>query len=188
MIQYNNNEQNEYSQNLETNGNETYKFFSSYNQFNSLREEDMYNTDPNIYITNNFNDTITNNQIYNIEEPPLDIENKNKIENLDKDKKVKKEEKKKEIKPIIEDPDEMLFQIKDKENKKSEKDEEELSSESDKNSINYEEFEANQILCHYEKVKRIKKRWKIAIKGCVVQKGENEYIMEKVVGELERDW
>lgn len=56
--------------------------------------------------------------------------------------------------------------------------------ESSDNESNYKDV----LLTHYEDVKRIKNKWKVKFKNCVVQKDGQEYICDKIVGEIERDW
>ena len=70
----------------------------------------------------------------------------------------------------------------------SKKDEEsELSDESEKNSDNENEYN-DHLLAQYQKVKRVKNKWKVTFIGCVVQKDNKEYICGKIHGELEREW
>lgn len=91
--------------------------------------------------------------------------------------------KKKEKEEIIDD-DKDLFE-KDKEEKKSEEGEDlsDLSEES-----NHEAEYKNNLLAQYEKVKRVKNKWKVNLKGCIVQKDNLEFVCGKVHGELAREW
>ena len=93
-------------------------------------------------------------------------------------------------KNVVEDPDEFLFREQDNKNEKnSQKDESEseLSPDSDKNSDNEKDFN-DHLLAQYEKVKRVKNKWKVNLIGCVVQQDNKEYICGKIHGELEREW
>ena len=46
----------------------------------------------------------------------------------------------------------------------------------------------DNLLAQYDKVKRVRNRWKVSLKGCIVQKDKTEYICGKVHGELSREW
>ena len=82
----------------------------------------------------------------------------------------------------------MFREQNDKEKTESQKDDEsELSEDSDKNSENEQEFN-DHLLAQYQKVKRVKNKWKVTLIGCVVQKDNTEYIGGKVHGELAREW
>ena len=78
-----------------------------------------------------------------------------------------------------------LKRIKSKK-KKNEGDEEVLSALSEE-SNNEKEYK-NHLLAQYEKVKRVKNKWKVTLKGCIAQKDNMEYVCGKVHGELSRDW
>ena len=149
---------------------------SSYNQY---LKKDLIN-DNNI-ISNINSNLEENNIIYN-------SNNKNKINNIEN--KENKEKKEKNEKNEIEDPDEYMFREQENKNDKNSKkddNESELSSDSDKNSENEIDY-TDHLLAQYEKVKRIKNKWKVTLKGCVVQKDNKEYVCGKVHGELEREW
>lgn len=144
-----------------------------------------------MYQPNN-SDNINNNNSINIINNQNNINNKindNNIINSNDNKIEDNNNKKKEQQNVIIDPDEILFK-KDEEKKKDElqnEEEEPLSSESDKNSNNEKEFK-DHLLAQYEKVKRVKNRWKVYLKGCVVQHDNKEYICGKINGDLEREW
>ena len=97
---------------------------------------------------------------------------------------------KKEEKEKGEDPDLQLF---DKQNQEKEKNNEyeddELSSISEKSKeSNNEKYFTDHLLAQYEKVRRVKDKWKLSLKGCIVQKDQIEYVCGKLHGELIRDW
>jgi hypothetical protein len=103
---------------------------------------------------------------------------------------VKNNKEEEKDKNVVEDPDEFLFREQDNKNEKnSQKDESEseLSPDSDKNSDNEKDFN-DHLLAQYEKVKRVKNKWKVNLIGCVVQQDNKEYICGKIHGELEREW
>jgi hypothetical protein len=115
---------------------------------------------------------------------PNDNNNNNNSINVKNNKEEEKD------KNVVEDPDEFLFREQDNKNdKNSQKDESEseLSPDSDKNSDNEKDFN-DHLLAQYEKVKRVKNKWKVNLIGCVVQQDNKEYICGKIHGELEREW
>ena len=44
------------------------------------------------------------------------------------------------------------------------------------------------LLAQYEKVHRVRNKWKIGFKDAVLHFNGKEYVFDKVVGELDRDW
>lgn len=60
----------------------------------------------------------------------------------------------------------------------------ELSAESNKDEIEGKDF----LYAQYDKVHRVKSKWKCSFKDAILQINGKEYIFEKVTGELERDW
>ena len=134
---------------------------------------------------NNINNNISSNEI-NLEssiEPNIN----NEIEqindkNINNDE-IKKEEAKEEI---VNDPDLDVFEENKVEEKKNEGDEEVLSALSEE-SNNEKEYK-NHLLAQYEKVKRVKNKWKVTLKGCIAQKDNMEYVCGKVHVELSRYW
>ena len=134
---------------------------------------------------NNTTNNISTNEI-NLEssiEPNLNNETEqNNTKNTNNDE-IKKEEPKNEI---VEDPDGDVFEQNKVEEKKNEGDEEVLSALSEE-SNNEKEYK-NHLLAQYEKVKRVKNKWKVTLKGCIAQKDDMEYVCGKVHGELSRDW
>jgi len=108
----------------------------------------------------------------------------NNSENNINEQNNKKEEEKNEII----DPDHDVFEQNKNEEKKEEINEEDdnLSDLSDEPK-DEGEFD-NHLLAQYEKVKRVKEKWKISLKGCIVQKDKKEYVCGKIHGELTRDW
>lgn len=134
---------------------------------------------------NNINNNISSNEI-NLEssiEPNIN----NEIEQINdkniNNNEIKKEEAKEEI---VNDPDLDVFEENKVEEKKNEGDEEVLSALSEE-SNNEKEYK-NHLLAQYEKVKRVKNKWKVTLKGCIAQKDNMEYVCGKVHGELSRDW
>ena len=79
---------------------------------------------------------------------------------------------------------------KNKENKKEEeienKDDELLSSLSSES--NEQEEAKDFLLAQYEKVHRIRNKWKIIFIDAILRLNGKEYLFDKVVGELDRDW
>ena len=134
---------------------------------------------------NNTTNNISTNEI-NLEssiEPNLNNETEqNNTKNINNDE-IKTEEPKNEI---VEDPDRDIFEQNKVEEKKNEEDEEVLSALSEE-SNNEKEYK-NHLLAQYEKVKRVKNKWKVTLKGCIAQKDDMEYVCGKVHGELSRDW
>ena len=119
--------------------------------------------------------------------------NQNYINNLNNDKNILINQNnfnnKNEVNNNVQDPDEKLFE-KEEDKKKDDLqngEEEPLSSESDKNSDNEKEY-TDHLLAQYDKVKRVKNKWKVYLKGCVVQKDKKELICGRVTGDLEREW
>jgi hypothetical protein len=56
-------------------------------------------------------------------------------------------------------------------------------------SIDYIESEATDfLLAQYDKVHRVRNKWKCTFKDAVLHINGKEYVFERVVGELERDW
>ncbi len=134
---------------------------------------------------NNINNNISSNEI-NLESS-IETKINNEIEqindkNINNDE-IKKEEAKEEI---VNDPDLDVFEENKVEEKKNEGDEEVLSALSEE-SNNEKEYK-NHLLAQYEKVKRVKNKWKVTLKGCIAQKDNMEYVCGKVHGELSRDW
>ena len=127
-------------------------------------------------IVNQQNDTTNENNINN-------ETNENNInENNDNDK---KEEENNEL----EDPALKIFLMDNKndKNKKENDDEEDNLSDLSGESNDEKDFTDN-LLAQYDKVKRVRNRWKVSLKGCIVQKDKTEYICGKVHGELSREW
>ena len=92
-----------------------------------------------------------------------------------------------------EDPDMALFRRDEdkKENKKDDpKVEDDLSDEEedDKASSDSEKDYKDSLITQYEEVKRIKSKWKVKFKNCVVQKDGKEFICERLTGVIGRDW
>ena len=165
--------------------NPTYDFQTPINNYNSFPENYLLTPIQNQNIinqNNNINDNLekfSNNNNINII---------NNIKNDNKNNKNEKENENKEEEFI--DPDEAYFEKEEKKNedKKEEDDENgELSSDSDKNSNNEKDY-TDHLLAQYNKVKRIRNRWKVVFKGCVIQKDKKEYICSKLTGDLEREW
>ena len=132
------------------------------NSFNN--NEINYETENNIIETQNYESTYGNNNNNNIEE--------------------KKEKKKEEE---MEDPENELFKVLEKDEKEKNKEEEDELSDYDEESNNEKDF-SNLLLAQYDKVKRVKKKWKISLKGCIVQKDKKEYVCGNIHGELSREW
>ena len=155
---------------------------SNQNDFKPKYRPMINNNEMNLINYENDNDNDNNNNINNNEE-----NNDEESDNKEK-KNVKKE--KKEEKEKGEDPDLQLF---DKQNQEKEKNNEyeddELSSISEKSKeSNNEKYFTDHLLAQYEKVRRVKDKWKLSLKGCIVQKDQIEYVCGKLHGELIRDW
>ena len=79
---------------------------------------------------------------------------------------------------------------KNKENKK----EEEIENKYDEllSSLSSESNEQEEVkdflLAQYEKVHRIRNKWKIIFIDAILRLNGKEYLFDKVVGELDRDW
>ena len=129
-----------------------------------------------------YNVQVMNNSTENIINNTKDNNIINNLNNTNNNKDDKGEN-------IVEDPDENLFrQIDNKEKENSKKDDEsELSDDSEKKSDDERDYN-DHLLAQYERVKRVKNKWKVILKGCIVQKDNTEYICGKIHGELEREW
>ena len=71
--------------------------------------------------------------------------------------------------------------------KNNDDDEEELSSlndDSDEEQDNYSDF----LIAQYDKVHRVKGKWRINLRDVILHCENKEYIFDKVTGELIRDW
>ena len=136
---------------------------------------------------NNTNNISTNEiNLESSNEPNINNEIENNYENnINNNDKKKEEEQKKEI---FIDPDREVFEENKIEEKKNEGNEEDLSALSDEDESNNEKEYNNHLLAQYEKVKRVKSKWKVSLKGCIAQKDDMEYVCGKVHGELSRDW
>ena len=166
-------------------------FFTENASQNDLKPKyhPMNNTNE-MNLINYGNDNDINNKINNKGDDDDEDSNDNKkINNIDnnKNKNINKNEEEKEEGY---DPDNELFKEKVQENiKKNEDEEDELSSISKKsNESNDEKYFTNHLLSQYEKVRRVKDKWKLNLKGCIVQNDQNEYVCGKLHGELNRDW
>ena len=131
--------------------------------------------------------TFNNNEI--IYETTTDnniIENPNYENTYGNNNDINNTVEKKEEEEVI-DPEQELFEqlIKDKKDKN--KDEEDELSSYNEESYNENDF-SNLLLAQYEKVKRVKNKWKVCLKGCIVQKDKKEYVCGKIHGELSREW
>ena len=182
-INYNNqtiNNQNEsfclmsYENNNNIYGNPNYQITEYLQSPNNIQIKDN-----NLY--NNFNNNLNNENIDNKNNSQM---NNDKIDNKNKDKNEK------DNKDIVEDPDEILFKNNDKKKEDVKNEEEELlSSDSDKNSFDEKEYK-NVLYGQYvkDKIKRIKNRWKVHLHGCIVNRDDEETVIGKINGDLERDW
>ena len=87
------------------------------------------------------------------------------------------------------DPDEKLFNDPEKEDikKNDDNDEEDLSplnSDYDEGQDEYPDF----LIAQYDKVHRVKERWRITLRDAIYHCKNKEYVFDKVNGELNRDW
>ena len=131
-------------------------------------------------IVNQQNDTTNENNINN-ETNENNINENNDNDNDD----GKKEEENNEL----EDPALKIFLLDNKNDKQKKEnyDEEDNLSDLSGESNDEKDFTDN-LLAQYDKVKRVRNRWKVSLKGCIVQKDKTEYICGKVHGELSREW
>ena len=173
---------------------QNYNYNTGYNMNLVSPEQSAYNNIQysNYNPNNNFQTQYYMQTNENLFSPPIEMKNNNmnnnimnNDNNINNNKNNIKENKEEEV----EDPDEVNFRNPGDENKEDSKvnEDDELSSVSEKNSENEQEFK-DQLLAQYHKVKRIKNKWKVQLKGCVVQKDNIEIICGKVNGELEREW
>lgn len=117
---------------------------------------------------NNFNENVINTKL-------------NKVNNFSDDENIKKD--------IDQDSDEEAFKKKDEINTNTINEEEgeelsELTAESIRDDIEGKDF----LYAQYDKVHRVKSKWKCSFKDAILQINGKEYIFEKVIGELERHW
>ena len=148
------------------------------NNFNPHYENRQQNANTNNLSTNEINlESNIESNINNETEQNYD-NNINNNENKKEEEEPKQE--------IVVDPDQDVFEQNKVEDKKNEGNEEDLSalSEESNNEIDY----SNNLLAQYEKVKRVKNKWKVTLKGCIAQKDDMEYVCGKVHGEVSRDW
>ena len=139
------------------------------------RESQIHNN-----IVNQQNDTTNENNINN-ETNENNINENNDNDNDD----GKKEEENNEL----EDPALKIFLLDNKNDKqKKENDDEEDNLSDLSGESNDEKDFTDNLLAQYDKVKRVRNRWKVSLKGCIVQKDKTEYICGKVHGELSREW
>ena len=79
------------------------------------------------------------------------------------------------------------FEEKEENNEQKENDEvlseleDEADEEEDKDSKDY-------LLCQYEKVHRVKTKWKVTLNEVILHAKGKEYVYKKLNGDLERDW
>ena len=90
------------------------------------------------------------------------------------------------------DPDEDLFK-EEKNDKKNEKNNEEEEYEENLSPLNEENDEIEDeyhdfLISQFEKVHRIKDRWKVIFKDVIINCNGKELIIDKISGELKRDW
>ena len=131
-------------------------------------------------IVNQQNDTTNENNINN-ETNENNINENNDNDNDD----GKKEEENNEL----EDPALKIFLMDNKNDKqKKENDDEEDNLSDLSGESNDEKDFTDNLLAQYDKVKRVRNRWKVSLKGCIVQKDKTEYICGKGHGELSREW
>ena len=161
-------------------------YLSPYNSFNTPQYHNQNHNSRGQINTYHQNSANSTNEI-NIETTNMINETENydnNSENNINEQNNKKEEEKNEII----DPDHDVFEQNKNEEKKEEINEEDdnLSDLSDEPK-DEGEFD-NHLLAQYEKVKRVKEKWKISLKGCIVQKDKKEYVCGKIHGELTRDW
>jgi transcription initiation factor TFIIA large subunit len=143
-------------------------------------------------------DKTTNENIRIYQESLMNKSLKNSIQELTKteisnDKKKLQSIKEKEDSEC--DSDEMAFKKITKEeinfdyiNKKAHDiDNDEELSELSKDS-NLENECKDTLYAQYEKVHRVKNKWKCSFKDAVLQINGKEYVFDKVTGELERNW
>ena len=88
------------------------------------------------------------------------------------------------------DPDEDLFQ--DDNNKKNNENnepeiDENLSPLQEENDEIEDEYN-DLLISQYEKVHRIKNKWKVIFKDVIIKYNGMEIVLDKISGELERDW
>lgn len=154
---------------------------------NDMRQNYLNKINNNLNIKDNSGQNFINQDLVkNLNNDNNGYSNPKEINNNSINVKNKEEEKEKNV---VEDPDEFLFREQDNKNEKNsqKESESELSPVSDKNSDNERDFN-DHLLAQYEKVKRVKNKWKVNLIGCVVQKDNKEYICGKIHGELEREW
>lgn len=72
--------------------------------------------------------------------------------------------------------------------KNNEEDDEILSSLSEDNEEEADQESSDYLLAQYEKVHRVRNKWKVVFKDAILHCNGKEYVFEKVTGELDRDW
>jgi len=161
---YNSFSNNEYQGSMQIPNQSSQNLDQRQSTFNN--NEINFETENNIIETQNYESTYgnnnnTNNTLEKKEEEVVDSEE----ELFEEDKKKRKKE---------------LNKVDSEDDLSSYKDENEGSNDEDNFS--------NLLLSQYEKVKRVKNKWKVSLKGCIVQKDMKEYVCGKIHGELSREW
>ena len=158
--------------------------FSSYNNpmyLNQMTSMHVQNQ-PSQNLENN-NNTSTNEINY---ETTVENNIMNETQNFENNIENNENDEKKEENYI--DPEHEALEKK-KSDEENNPDQEEGDNLSDVTDEPNEEVQFNNyLLAQYEKVKRVKNKWKVSLKGCIVQKDKKEYVCGKIHGELSREW
>lgn len=153
--------------------------YENSNNINNINNINNKNNNNNINIINNDNNYNNNNNI-NIPPNLINQNNNNTFNNPNNNE---------------EEDDYALFeegqkhnQSKTKENNDEKKEREDLDDVSlDEKSDNEKNFN-DLLLAQYIKVKRVKSKWKVSFKDCVLQNEGKEFVLGSIHGDLDRDW
>ena len=130
-------------------------------KFDNISIQSNNNTNNNNTNNNNNNSTENLNQEIKTEEDDIYLKYFNENSHKFEEKEENNEQK---------ENDEVLSELED-----------EADEEEDKDSKDY-------LLCQYEKVHRVKTKWKVTLNEVILHAKGKEYVYKKLNGDLERDW
>ena len=162
------------------------KHYIEINELKKLKNKTKENEEVNLIDNLKNNNNLINDFIHNESlENKIEEKKDNEInDNSNEDIKNNEEEDR--------DPDEDLFQDdnnkknNEKENNEQENDEK-LSPLQEENDDIEDEYN-DVLISQYEKVHRIKNKWKVVFKDVIMKCNGKEILLDKICGELERDW
>jgi len=144
--------------------------------FDENNKDNLSNKFDNNFKINSNNINLNNNN-----------DDNNNINNENSNQEIKTEE---EINdPYLKYFNENNHQNDEKEENNEEKENDELLSELEDDNEEEEDKESKDyLLCQYEKVHRVKTKWKVTLNEVVLHAKGKEFVYKKLNGDLERDW